>query len=52
MTDLAFNPVYIRLYPWLVDGALASVVPFVALLVLNVSFLLTDYLHPTSTRWL
>jgi len=39
MTDLAFNPVYIRLYPWLVDGALASVVPFVALLVLNVSLL-------------
>jgi len=37
MTQLAFNDVYIRLYPWLIDGALASVVPFLALLVLNVS---------------
>ena len=39
MTELAFDPVYIRLYPWLIDGALASVVPFVALLFLNVSLL-------------
>jgi len=40
MTELAYDPVYVRLYPWLVDGALASIVPFVALLVLNVSLLL------------
>ena len=39
LTELAFDDVYIRLYPWLVDAALASVVPFVALLVLNVSLL-------------
>jgi len=38
-TELAFDDVYIRLYPWLIDGALASIVPFVALLVLNVSLL-------------
>jgi len=37
MTELAFNYVYVRLYPWLVDAVLASVVPFVALLVLNAS---------------
>ena len=37
MTELAFDNVYVRVYPWMVDAALASVVPFVALLVLNVS---------------
>jgi len=49
MTELAFDDVYIRLYPWLIDGALASVVPFVALLVLNVS--LVREVH-RSTRYL
>jgi len=37
MTELAFDDVYVRLYPWLVDAALASIVPFMALLVLNMS---------------
>jgi len=37
MTDLALDDVYPRLYPWLVDAVMASLVPFVALLVLNVS---------------
>jgi len=37
MTDLAVDEVYVRLYPWLIDCFLASVVPFVSLLVLNVS---------------
>jgi len=37
MTELAVDDVYVRVYPWLIDAALASIVPFVALLVLNVS---------------
>jgi len=37
MTDLAHNKLYQRLYSWLVDASLASIVPFVLLLVLNVS---------------
>jgi len=37
MTELAYDDVYVRVYPWLVDAALASIVPFVALLVLNAS---------------
>ena len=48
-TELAFNDVYVRVYPWLVDVTLASVVPFVALLVLNVS--LIREVH-RSTRYL
>jgi len=37
MTELAGDHVYVRVYPWLVDVTLASVVPFVALFVLNLS---------------
>jgi len=42
MTALAFDKLYQRLYSWLVDTALASVVPFVVLLVLNVSLVRED----------
>ena len=48
--SLAFNDVYLRVYAWLVDGTLASVLPFLSLLVLNVSLVRevrrsTRYLH-------
>ena len=36
-TELSFDHVYVRVYSWLIDGALASFVPFLALLVLNFS---------------
>lgn len=35
-TDLSFNEMYMTVYPWLVDGILSSVIPFVLLVSLNV----------------
>jgi hypothetical protein len=36
-TEFAFDHHYVTVYPWVVDGLLASMAPFVALLVLNAS---------------
>ena len=35
-TSLSFNEDYMAVYPWLVDGVLSSILPFLLLLVLNV----------------
>lgn len=37
LTDLAVDHIYVRLYPWLIDCGLASVLPFLTLVVLNAS---------------
>ena len=34
-TDLSFNEHYMTIYPWVVDGIITSIVPFLSLLVLN-----------------
>ena len=35
-TELSYDSVYTTVYPWVVDGVLASIVPFLLLLILNV----------------
>jgi hypothetical protein len=36
-TSLAHDPSYVTVYPWMVDGVLTSILPFIGLLVLNAS---------------
>lgn len=48
-TELVDDPGYVSVYPWIVDGTLTSIVPFVLLVVLNAS--LVREVH-RSTRYL
>jgi hypothetical protein len=53
-TWLVEDPGYVTVYPWVVDGTLTSIVPFVALVVLNASLVRevrrsTKYLQRHST---